>query len=394
MSVGRMVGFLGVFVLLTTLTHIYLYRRLFRDPGWRTGVRRAGLVFLVSMALIMLGGLVANRFLGRMGGAWSGYLIYGWMGVIGLSVPLLIAVDVLKAPLVIWRRRQVATPLDPQRRLALSRGAALLTGLGASGAAAKAVATATDPPELREIEVPIAGLPEALDGFRIAQLSDVHIGPTLGREFLAGVVARVNDLKPDLVAVTGDLVDGSVAGLSPHTAPLADLKSRHGTFFCTGNHEYYSGVEPWMAELTRLGIKVLRNARVELVHEGARLDVLGVDDWSTRNQGDQGHNPDKACAGRDPLVTAVMLAHQPRSIDDCARVGMDLVLSGHTHGGQMWPAQWIVKLIQPYVRGLHRHSERTWIYVHTGTGYWGPPMRLGVRAEIALLTLRRASPAA
>jgi hypothetical protein len=390
MSIARLVAFLGVFFLLTALSHIYLYRRLFRDPAWRSGVRRAGVAFLLGMALIMLGGLVANRLLGRVGGSWTGYLIYGWMGVLGLAVPLLIAVDVLRLPLKLVGRARPATPLDPQRRLALTRGVAVLSGLGAASAATKAVATATDPPELREIDVPIVGLPEALDGFRIAQLSDVHIGPTLDRVFLEGVVARVNALKPDLVALTGDLVDGSVEGLRADTAPFGDLKSRHGTFFCTGNHEYYSGADPWCAEFTRLGIKVLRNAREELQHDGARLDVLGVDDWSTRSQPDTGHSPDRACEGRDRQVTGIMLAHQPRSIDDCARVGMDLVLSGHTHGGQMWPARWIVKLVQPYVEGLHRHSERTWIYVHTGTGYWGPPMRLGVRAEIALLTLRRA----
>lgn len=391
MSIARMVGFVLVFGGLVVATHIYLYRRLFRDPQWSRRARLIGLGFLVTMAVAMVSGLVINRFVARFLTEATGYVIYGWMGVVALTVPPLLFIDVLRALDALRRRRRHPAPLDAQRRLALSRGAAVLTGLGAAAAAAKGVDTALDPPELREVEVPIAHLPAALDGLRIAQLSDVHIGPTLGRDFMAAVVARVNDLKPDLVAITGDLVDGSVQRLTDHTAPLADLRSRHGTFFCTGNHEYYSGVEPWLAELARLGIKVLRNERVRLVHDGAPLDVLGVDDWTSKGFGNgHGHDPDRACAGRDPTVTSVMLAHQPKAVEDAARLGMDLVLSGHTHGGQMWPAQWIVRLVQPYVRGLHRHRERTWIYVHTGTGYWGPPMRLGVRAEIALLTLRTA----
>lgn len=395
MTLLHMLTFFTFFSTLTLLTHLYLYRRLFRDvhdnPRWR----RAGKIGLSAMALLMAAGLVLNRFeLNPLGRGFS-FLIYGWMGFIGVSVPLLFATDLVRWGVRLTRRgaggaEGAEGPADPQRRLVISRSAATLTGVGAVLASAQATHTGLREPELREVEVPIRDLPAALDGLRIVQLSDIHIGPTIGHDFLSAVVARVNALKPDLVAITGDLVDGSVQGLSPHTAPLADLKSRHGSFFCTGNHEYYSGVEPWVAELSRLGVRSLRNERVRLDHDGAALDLLGVEDWSTRGR-PGGHDPDAACAGRDPAVPAVLLAHQPRSIFDADRLGIDLVLSGHTHGGQLWPMRWIVKLVQPYVEDLHQHSERTWIYVHPGTGYWGPPMRLATRAQIALLTLRRAS---
>lgn len=383
MSLWRMVFFLTVFGGLVTGVHVYLYRRLVRDPMRSARARRIGRWLFVSLGLLLLSGIIVNRFLPRHLGEFVGYVAFGWMGLVTLLVPLFWAIDMVRIPLAVRRRAQGGGPVDPARRLALARGAAALTTLTAGGAAAVAVDTALAGPVVEQITVPIKGLDPALDGFTIAQLSDIHVGPTIGRAFVEGLVRTVNGLDVDLVAITGDLVDGTVARLGEHTAPLGTFQSTHGTFFCTGNHEYYSGVDAWCAELERLGITVLRNRHVGLTHQGAPLDVVGVDDWRAD------HDMAKACAGRDQRRFGLLLAHQPKSVRDAAEHALDLMLCGHTHGGQIWPANLVVKLVQPYVTGLHAHTDRTWIYVNRGTGYWGPPMRLAVPAEITWLRLKR-----
>ena len=370
-----------------SFAHTYLYRRLFRDTASTERTKKIGRWIMIGLSCLLLIGIPTSRFVGGDVGEVLGWSAYIWMGCLLLFTTPLFVVDIFR---FIGGRlpSQKAKGPDPDRRQFLSRGVAAATVLGASTAGAVGVNTALDEPELKKIGVTLTDLPDGLKGFRIAQLSDIHIGATIKGDFLRTVVARVNALKPDMVAITGDLVDGSVERLGPHTACLADLRSTHGTFFVTGNHEYYSGADEWIAELTRLGIKVLRNEHVTLEHGGDKIDIVGVDDWRARGFGDSHkHDPDKACAGRDPHRKAIMLAHQPKSIHDAARLNMDLVLSGHTHGGQIWPFSLAVRLVQPYVSGLNQHSERTWIYVHCGTGFWGPPMRVGVNAEIALLTL-------
>lgn len=385
-----MFRYLVLFAMLTTvvsLTHIYLYRRLVRDVTASPRLRRLGRWAFVLLALALFGGIIAARLLPRDLGVIAGFIAYGWMGTVMLLLPILWGIDILRG----MARLKRGAPVDPSRRQALARGAAAVTAIGATATASVSVANALKAPDLERIEVPIKNLPAALDGFTIAQLSDIHIGPTIGVEHMRHLVERVNALKPDLVAVTGDLVDGTVERLRDHTAPLADLKSRHGSYFVTGNHEYYSGAVEWIAELRRLGLTVLRNERVELQHDGAVLDVLGVDDWRAKGMVEgHGHDLDKAAAGRDPARPSLLLAHQPQAIKDAAKHQIDLMICGHTHGGQLFPANILVKLVQPYVRGLHAHTDRTWIYVHKGSGYWGPPMRLAANAEIALLTLRRA----
>jgi hypothetical protein len=234
----------------------------------------------------------------------------------------------------------------------------------------------------------LARLPKALDGLTIAQLSDVHIGPSLGSRFLKDVVRTVNELSPDLVAITGDLVDGSVEQLGGIVAELANLQSRHGTFFVTGNHEYYSGAQSWCDELSSLGIRVLRNERVAIEQDGHGFDLAGIDDAQAARFGN-GHGADlgRAILGRDPTRELVLLAHQPKAVVEAQEHGVGLQLSGHTHGGQLWPFNWLVKLQQPVVAGLEMIGK-TWIYVSCGTGYWGPPMRLGAPAEVTQIVLR------
>ena len=241
------------------------------------------------------------------------------------------------------------------------------------------------------IEVPVTNLPTALEGFHSVQVSDLHVGPTIGHHRVAEVVSIVNELKPDLVALTGDFVDGSVPQLGAAMSLLGGLESRHGSFFVTGNHEYYSGANAWIEALEGWGIRVLRNTMDIITHDGAELELLGVDDWrAARRVEGHGYDLDKAAAKRKTERTAVLLSHQPKAIDHAAKHEIDLVLSGHTHGGQIWPFNYVVALVQPYVKGLHRHTERTWIYVHSGTGYWGPPLRLGVPSEIASIRLTSA----
>ena len=237
------------------------------------------------------------------------------------------------------------------------------------------------------VSVPLAGLPAELEGFTIAQISDIHVGPTIKRAFVEAIVRRVNRLEADLIAITGDLVDGSVLDLAHHTQPLADLESRHGTYFVTGNHEYYSGAHSWVHELRRLGARVLMNEHVVLDHDGAALAIAGVTDYSAHHF-DASHrsDPHAAVQGAPGDAVKVLLAHQPRSAESAEKAGYHLQLSGHTHGGQFWPWNLFVRLQQPFTAGLNRLGGM-WVYINRGTGYWGPPMRFGVPSEITLIRL-------
>jgi predicted MPP superfamily phosphohydrolase len=239
-----------------------------------------------------------------------------------------------------------------------------------------------------KVDVPVAGLPEALTGFTIVQISDIHVGTTIRERYVEGIVEAVNHLKPDVVAITGDLVDGSVAELGSHVAPLARLVSRHGSFFVTGNHEYYSGAVPWMAELTRLGIRVLHNEHVVIQRGGAKLVLAGVPDYGAGHFHDSHRSdPHAAIAGAPAdAQVKVLLAHQPRTAPAAASAGFDLQLSGHTHGGQFLPWNFFVRFQQPFTAGLHRLDE-LWVYVSRGTGYWGPPKRFGAPSEITQIRL-------
>lgn len=242
-----------------------------------------------------------------------------------------------------------------------------------------------------QVDVPIAGLPEALHGFAIAQISDIHVGSTIKHDYLHKIVRAVNALNADLVAVTGDVVDGSVAALRAHVAPLAQLRARHGVYAVTGNHEYYSGAHDWIAHWRELGLSVLLNEHAVLEHEGERLLVAGVTDYSAHVfHREHRSDPHQALAGAPAdIAMKLLLAHQPRSAARAAEAGFHLQLSGHTHGGQFLPWNWFVPLQQPFVAGLKRWQS-LWVYTSRGTGYWGPPLRLGAPAEITHLRLVRA----
>lgn len=233
-------------------------------------------------------------------------------------------------------------------------------------------------PIVRRVQIPLARLPAAADGYTIVQLTDVHIGPILGHRFAAEVVAKVNALSPDLIVITGDLVDGRLADLRPHIEPLRGLSARDGVYAVTGNHEYYWNANAWLDHLRSFGITILRNEHVTIRDA---FQLAGVDDSS------QTEDVPRAMANRDPALPMVLLAHHPRTIARSSRAGVDLQLSGHTHGGQLLPLGWLIRLFEPLAAGLARIGS-TWLYVSEGTGFWGPPMRVGTSSEIALLTLR------
>ncbi len=359
---------------LSAVLHLYIGLRLVPAlPGPLAGWLLAALV-LVSSVLMPLG-LVARRIARAQAAdrlTWFGMLAMGLFSSL-LMFTLLRELVLLLAPADLAGASAIAVPL-------LALAASLLGAFNARKTAG-----------IVSVDVPIAGLPDALHGFTIAQISDIHVGPTIKAPYLQGIVDAVNRLEADLVAVTGDLVDGSVAELSGHVAPLAGLVSRHGTFFVTGNHEYYSGALPWMAELRRLGIHVLMNEHVVLERGGASMVLAGVADYSA-HQFDPSHKSDPVAALLGaPLNAAVrvLLAHQPRSAAAAEEAGFDLQLSGHTHGGQFLPWVFLVRLQQPFTAGLHRLG-RLWVYVSRGTGYWGPPKRLGAPSEITRLRLIQA----
>jgi len=322
--------------------------------------------------------------------ATFGWISLPWMALCGLTFVALVLLDVSK---LVSRgaRRAVGRPAPPvsaERRQFLSRitgGAAMAIG---SASVARGMVSARGEHEIVDVEITLAKLPKALDGFSIVQLSDLHVGMTIDRDFVQRVVDRTNALSPDLVALTGDLVDGRVDDLRDEAAPLGQLKSKHGTYAVTGNHEYYSGAEPWIAELSRLGVRYLRNAHVEVA---GGFTLAGVDDHTARRYIDH-HGPDyqAALAGRDPALPTVLLAHQPRQVRRAAAHGVDVQLSGHTHGGQIWPWHYLVRIQQGGLLAGRYEHEGTQLYVTRGCGYWGPPVRLLAPLEITRVILRAA----
>lgn len=371
--------------------HAYLWRRLVRDTALPPPWRLAAAVLLALLLVALVAAMLLRRVLAPEVVRWFVQPVHVWLGLLLLLLTVLAAGEALG--LVAWLTRRLTGqggPIDPQRRLVLSRllGGAAVAWAGGAGAFGARSAMAGARLVTRRVEVPLAGLPAALDGFRLVLLTDLHLGWSLRRPWLEQVVVRVNALRPDLIAITGDLVDGSVDQLRDDVAPLAHLRAAHGSYFCTGNHEYYSGAVAWCEAIDALGVRVLRNERVSIGRGAAAFDLAGVDDYSSAGFA-PGHGPDlpRALQGRDPQRALVLLAHQPRAVFEAARLGVGLQLSGHTHGGQIWPMNYLVRLQQPYVAGLVRH-ESTWLYVSQGTGFWGPPMRLGTVAEITEVTLR------
>jgi predicted MPP superfamily phosphohydrolase len=387
--------FLVFFLVLLTIVgavHYYLYRRIVAGPElpapWASVARAALIGLAVSIPLSFF----ATRLLGPHAATYLVLPIYVWMGVMTLFLFALLGLDLLR--LLLWLPTRLSGHAEllqsPERRLFLARLVAWTAGGLVLPAAGVALARGMGMPIVKPLQVRLRGLPREFDGFTIAQLTDLHLGPVRSRAWLAEVVSRTNALAPDLVAITGDLVDGSVEQLAEDVAPLRALKAAEGVFFVTGNHEYFNDLEGWMQHLPTLNLRVLRNERTTIRRGEATFDLAGVDDPTGRRFApDHGTDIPKALDGRDPNRATVLLAHQPVVVDEARAHGVGLVLSGHTHGGQLWPFSCLVRLTQPYLSGLHDHGG-TQIYVSNGTGLWGPPMRLGTTSEITLVTLRAA----
>lgn len=372
----RGLALLSVLVGLGLGLHWYLGVRLLDDTHlpepWRGGLWASLFLLYGSVFAGFIGGRLFPRRLARLA-QWVGFV---WMGAFGFLLAAVALSDLVLA------LASMVTPTEGWHRWRA------VVVLGVSALALAWGFRVSDRPRLRRLELPVDGLHADLDGFKLVQLSDVHLGETLDRRFAARVVELVNGLDADAVVITGDLVDGPVGRVRDEVAPMAGLRSRHGTFFVTGNHEYYSGAASWMAECARLGMTVLHNTHRVLMRGEGRLVVAGVPDveggrFASAHRADA----DAAFAGAPRGVPRILLAHQPRFAAVAAAHQVDLMLSGHTHGGQMFPFMAFVRLQQPVIGGLHELSGvRT--YTSLGTGYWGPPFRIGTRGEVTEVTLR------
>ena len=382
--IGRLVG-LAIFSAIA----FYEWRRLVHDTRLRGWARLAAtFAIILAVSPMVLASVFGPGGPPNISGplAWPAFIAWALFALVFMW---LVVVDIVR--LVVWIGRRLArsSPMDPDRRAVLARisGGAVTTLVIAE--VGTGIGNALREPPVVDVPIELARLPHAFDGFTIVQLTDLHVGATIGGELVESLVARTNALRPDLIALTGDLVDAPVDQLRDDLAVLRDLRAPHGVYFVTGNHEYYVGVDAWVAYIASLGVRVLHNERVEIVRDGAALDLAGIDDHDAASYG-PGHGPDllAALAGRDPERALVLLAHQPRQVREAARHGVDLQLSGHTHGGQVWPWHYLAAAQQGELLAGRYREGATELYVSRGAGYWGPPVRFAAPSELTRIILR------
>ncbi|MFF0308738.1 metallophosphoesterase [Streptosporangium sp. NPDC004379] len=446
-------GFIAMIVTVVVLVHYYLWRRLVRDtttPGRARVALTAVLLGLAALIIVMRAGerLSWGHLLAWPGYLWLAVMFYLFVFLVVLEIPRALALLTVRragrrAPEPEREPERVAVPASTGsaaagstgsadvrdardasghpgaarepgaagvpdaegdaagargpggapvgRRLFIGRTVAAVAGVGALAAVGGGVRTALGDPVIETAGVGLPRLDPRLSGLRLAVVSDIHLGPLTGVGHTERIVRMINSLEADVVAIVGDLVDGTVAELGPQARPLRSLESRYGSYFVTGNHEYYTANGPgeWIEELRQLGVRPLQNERVEIAHAGAVLDLAGVNDVSGGPASGASGGPDfeRALGGRDRSRSTILLAHQPVQATEAARYGVDLQLSGHTHGGQMAPFNLLVSLQQPIVSGFGQVGG-TRVYVTRGAGFWGPPVRVGAPPEITLLELR------
>ena len=374
------------------LMHLYVWKRLVKDTT-RGPTRWVLTGVVVALMTLLFATLLLPRLFGLRESAWFAWPGYLWFGVVVYLFLALVVLEPVRLALRGWVKRKPPPETEPaasqamNRRVFLARASAVAAGAASVSVVGVGVATALGPPDLLRLPVRLRRLDPAFNGFRIAVVSDIHLGPLSGRAHTERIVRMINETEPDLVAIVGDLVDGTVEELGPAAEPLRDLNSREGTFFVTGNHEYF--VEDplsWLRELERLGVQPLRNENTAIRRGAAAFFLAGVNDIAGESRSDP-PDFDRALFGLDSSRPTVLLAHQPVQVEEAAARGVDLQLSGHTHGGQMWPFHYIVRIAQPSLAGLSK-VDNTQLYVSRGAGFWGPPVRVGAPPDITVLSLQ------
>jgi uncharacterized protein len=394
-------GFIVVAITALTLIYGYFGLRIIKPAAfslkWKISLWAVLSIFYVAIPLAMIFRSNAPLSPVRIPLSWFAFVSFGFFT---LTFSALLFRD---ASLIVCRFAKALVALvrcftspardedleNPSRRLFLVNSTNLAV-LGVTGSlTGYGLAEARRVPKIVEVDVPLENLPPEFDGFRILQITDIHASMTVRRDYVQRIVDRANEQKHDMIAITGDLADGRVVDLGSETEPLADLRAKFGTFFVTGNHEYYSGVDSWLAEAERLGFIPLLNEHSIIQRHGAEIVLAGVTDYrASRIVPHHASDPEAALAGAPEDSVKIMLAHQPKSVFQAEPAGADLLITGHTHGGQYFPWNYVVSLDQPYVHGLHRHGK-THVYVSRGAGYWGPPIRVGAPSEITVLRLVR-----
>jgi predicted MPP superfamily phosphohydrolase len=385
--------FIVILASILGLIHLYLWKRLVKDVSRPGRGRRILTAVVVGLFALLFAALLLPRVIGVRESAWFAWPGYLWFGLAAYLMLTLLVFEPVRLALRGWTRRPVRTDTEEappssevNRRLFLARTGAAAAGVASVSLVGFGAATALGPPDMLTVPVRLRRLDPAFRGFRIAVVSDIHLGPLAGRAHTERIVRMVNEAEPDLVAIVGDLVDGTVAELGAAAEPLRDLAAREGTFFVTGNHEYFVD-DPfeWLRELERLGVHPLRNEHTAIRRAGAAIDLAGVNDIAGESHSDA-PDFDRALAGVGAARPTVLLAHQPVLVSEAAARGVDLQLSGHTHGGQMWPFHYVVRAAQPVLAGLSTVGD-TQLYVTRGAGFWGPPVRIGAPPDITVLSL-------
>jgi uncharacterized protein len=382
--------FIAILGTVLGLMHCYIWKRLIKDTSGG-GARWALTAVLVALLVLLVCTLLLPRLFGWREPAWLAWPGYVWFGLIVYLFLTLLVVEPVRIALRRWinRRSPDLAEADEQvinRRVFIARTSAVAAGVASVSLVGVGMASALGPPDVLRVPVRLRRLDPAFDGFRIAVVSDIHLGPLAGRAHTEWIVAMINEAEPDLVAIVGDLVDGTVEELGPAAEPLRDLESREGSFFVTGNHEYFvDDTASWLRELERLGVAPLQNENTAIRRGTAAFDLAGVNDVA----GEQRSQPpdfDRALSGVDGSRPTILLAHQPVQVTEASARGVDLQLSGHTHGGQMWPFHYIVRAVQPSLAGLST-VDQTQLYITRGAGFWGPPVRIGAPPDITVVSL-------
>lgn len=378
--------FLSLFVGVLASAHYYLVKRIALDVEWPAPIAPVVIALMVvGLATLMVHGLLWRRLgVAAKPLAWVAYV---WLGVLFYLFVSTVALDVATVLMGAAGHQSAAVSTSD---VFLRARATLIVAI-ALMASTVALRRGLAPPITKRVSIELENFPEAMNGFRIVQISDIHIGPILGRRFAALLRDRIAELEPDLIAVTGDLVDGRVSHLIDEVAPLASLRAPHGIYFVTGNHDYYSGAQDWIEHVTGFGWQPLRNRSTTVERDGAKFELVGVDDpHGAILTGEGGEDLPRALESVEPSRAIVLLAHDPATFRRARKTRVGLQISGHTHGGQIWPFGWAVRASVPWVAG-HYWAGNAQIYVSSGTGFWGPPMRLGTRAEITEIVLSRAN---